>query len=133
MAATPIVINFGEYLRADPAAKYWVFFSSLPNASNNYGHTNAILVQDINSLEEYGIVEMTGLVNGRLSVTHSFDYTNNSQGGRIPGTPVNITVVGIGLSTSQYVKSTATITGVSPGTLVSLVPLIEHNYSTTTT
>jgi hypothetical protein len=131
MATRTIAINFGEYLVTDPAAKYWVFFSSLPNPSNNYGRTNAILVQDIESLEEFGIIEMAGLVNGRLNVVHVFDYDNNSQGGRIPGTPVDITIVGIGLATSQYVKATATI-GNEPFTIVSLVPLIENTYSTTT-
>jgi hypothetical protein len=117
-----LVINFGENLRNDPAAKFWVFFSSLPTASNNYGYTNAILVKDINS------VEMTGLVNGQLSKTYIFDYDNNSQGGRIPGTPINITVVGLGLSTSQYIKANATFNG-SASTFVSLISLVERNYS----
>lgn len=123
--SSSLVINFGEYLRNDPSAKYWVFFSSLPNASNNYGHTNAILVKDINS------IEMSGLVDGSLTKTYTFDYDNNSQGGRTPGTPVNITVVGIGLTTSQYVKASATFDG-SPFTLVSLISLIERNYSNPT-
>jgi hypothetical protein len=125
MAATPIIINFGENLRNDPDAKYWVFFSSLPNASNNYGHTNAILVQD------FDLVEMTGLVNGLVNKIYIFDYDHNSQGGRIPSTPVNITVVGIGLATSQYVKATATLDG-TPLTSVSLVSLIEKNYDNST-
>jgi hypothetical protein len=125
MAATPLIINFGENLRNDPDAKFWVFFSSLPNPSNNYGHTNAILVQD------FDLVEMTGLVNGLSNKIYIFDYDNNSQGGRIPGTPVNITIVGIGLTTSQYVKATATLDG-TPLTSVSLVSLIEKNYDNST-
>ena len=119
--STTLVINFGDNLKNDPDAKYWVFFSSLPNTSNNYGHTNAILVQDINS------AEMTGLVAGQSTKSFVFDYSNNSQGGRTPGTPVNITVIGIGLNTSQYVKATARFDG-SPSTFVSLISLIERNY-----
>jgi len=123
--STTLVINFGDNLKNDTSAKYWVFFSTLPNPSNNYGHTNAILVQDINS------VEMTGLVNGQSTKSFVFDYSNNSQGGRTPGTPINITVIGIGLATSQYVKATATLDG-SASTYVSLVSLIERNYSNPT-
>jgi hypothetical protein len=125
MAATPIIINFGDNLRNDPDAKFWVFFSSLPNPSNNYGRTNAVLVQD------FDLVEMTGLVNGLANKIYIFDYDSNSQGGRIPGSPVNITVVGIGLATSQYVKATATLDG-TPLTSVSLVSLIEKNYDNST-
>ena len=123
--STTLVINFGDNLKNDTTAKYWVFFSTLPNPSNNYGHTNAILVQDINS------VEMTGLVSGQSTKSFVFDYSNNSQGGRTPGTPINITVIGIGLATSQYIKATATLDG-SASTYVSLVSLIERNYGNPT-
>ena len=41
--------------------------------------------------------------------------------------PVNITVIGIGLNTSQYVKATARFDG-SASTFVSLISLIERNY-----
>ena len=119
--STSLVINFGDNLRNDASAKFWVFFTTLPNSTNNFGRTNAILVKDINS------VDMTGLVAGASSITYTFDYDNNSQGGRTPNTPVAITVVGLGLETSQYVKATTTITN-TPFNSVSLVSLLERNY-----
>lgn len=119
--STSLVINFGDNLRNDASAKFWVFFTTLPNSTNNFGRTNAILVKDINS------VDMTGLVAGASSITYTFDYGNNSQGGRTPNTPAAITVVGLGLETSQYVKATTTITN-TPFNSVSLVSLLERNY-----
>ena len=119
--STSLIINFGDNLRNDASAKFWVFFTTLPNSTNNFGRTNAILVKDINS------VDMTGLVAGASSITYTFDYDNNSQGGRTPNTPVAITVVGLGLETSQYVKATTTITN-TPFNSVSLVSLLERNY-----
>lgn len=119
--STSLVINFGDNLRNDTSAKFWVFFTTLPNSTNNFGRTNAVLVKDINS------VDMTGLVAGASSITYTFDYDNNSQGGRTPNTPVAITVVGLGLETSQYVKATTTITN-TPFNSVSLVSLLERNY-----
>jgi hypothetical protein len=116
-----LVINFGDNLKNDTSAKFWVFFTSLPNPINNFGHTNAILVKDNTS------ADMTGLVAGASSISYTFDYTNNSQGGRTPNTPVAITVVGLGLETSQYIKATTTITNY-PFNSVSLVSLLERNY-----
>ena len=116
-----LTITFGDNLRNDASAKFWVFFTTLPNSTNNFGRTNAVLVKDINS------VDMTGLVAGASSITYTFDYDNNSQGGRTPNTPVAITVVGLGLETSQYVKATTTITN-TPFNSVSLVSLLERNY-----
>ena len=118
---TTLVINFGDILKSDTAAKFWVFFTTLPNSVNNFGRTGAILVKDINS------TDMTGLISGASSITYTFDYSNNSQGGRTPNTPVAITVVGLGLETSQYVKATTTITN-TPFNSVSLVSLLERNY-----
>jgi hypothetical protein len=119
--STSLIINFGDILKSDTAAKFWVFFTTLPNSINNFGHTDAILVKDINS------TDMTGLIAGASSITYTFDYGNNSQGGRTPNTPVAITVVGLGLETSQYVKATTTITN-TPFNSVSLVSLLERNY-----
>jgi hypothetical protein len=118
---TTLVINFGDILKSDTAAKFWVFFTTLPNSVNNFGRTGAILVKDINSND------MTGLIAGASSITYTFDYSNNSQGGRTPNTPVAITVVGLGLETSQYIKATTTITN-TPFNSVSLVSLLERNY-----
>lgn len=124
-----LTINFGDNLQNDQYAKYWVFFE---NAGGNlFGTTAAIIVQDKDN------VNMTGNVNPawptkRASVSHSFNYDSNVQGGRTSGTDAAIVAVGIGLVTGQYVRSTGTIAR-STGNSVSLVSALERNYSTGTT
>ncbi|NJK44521.1 MAG: hypothetical protein HC933_09725 [Pleurocapsa sp. SU_196_0] len=72
--------------------------------------------------------DMTGNVGGSSSLTLSFNYDGNNQGGRTPGTDAAITVVGIGLNTGQYVKATGTISR-STANSVSLVAALERNYA----
>lgn len=119
-----LTVNFGANLQEDEFAKYWVFFS---NANGNeFGTTNAIIVQDNDD------VPMTGDVNPswptrRSSVTHSFDYDNNTQGGRLGNTDAGITAVAIGLQTGQYVLANSSI-GRSTANSVTLVAALERNY-----
>lgn len=101
-----LTINFGENLQNDQYAKYWVFFENA--GGNQFGTTNAIIVQDKDGND------MAGLVNPawptkRSSVSHSFSYDSNTQGGRTAGTNANIVAVALGLSTGQYVKTTGVI------------------------
>lgn len=122
-------VNFGENLQNDQYSKYWVFFTDANG--NQYGTTNAIIVQDNDD------VDMAGNVNPswptkRAFVTHTFDYDNNVQGGRTGGTPADVTVVGLGLSTGQYVSTTTTIAR-STANSASLVAALERNYSQGTT
>ena len=42
-------------------------------------------------------------------VEFTFDYDNNSQGGRIPGTDAQIFIVAIGINIAKYVVLNATI------------------------
>jgi hypothetical protein len=124
-----LTVNFGDNLQNDQYSKYWVFFE---NAGGNlFGSTNAIIVQDKDS------VDMTGVVNPawptkRASASHSFNYDSNIQGGRTAGTDAAIVAVGIGLSTGQYVKSSGTIAR-STANSVSLISALERNYSQGTT
>jgi hypothetical protein len=119
-----ITINFGDNLKNDASAKYWLFFSTLPGANNDFGESGAVLVKDNST------VDVTGDVSAASSVTWSFDYDNNTQGGRTSGTNADVTAVGLGLSTGQYVKATATIAR-SKANSVSLVAALERNYSNT--
>lgn len=122
-------LNFGENLQNDQYAKYWVFFT---NAGGNlYGTSNAIIVKDKDA------ADMTGSVNPawptkRTSVSHSFAYDANVQGGRTAGTDADITAVGIGLITGQFVRTTGTIQR-STANAASLVSALERNYSQGTT
>lgn len=117
-----LTINFGDNLKNDASAKYWVYFSTLPGAGNDFGESGALIVDDNSS------VDMAGNVSAASSVTKSFNYDGNVQGGRTAGTNADITVVGIGLTTGQYVKATGTIAR-STSNSVSLVAALERNYA----
>ena len=112
-------LTFNTNLQADASSKYWMYFTSVP--SGNFGTTNAVLVQDKNS------VNITGTVGAQSSVGFSFNYDSNAQGGRTPATDANVTVVAIGLSGAQYVSTTATISR-SIANSVSLISVLERNY-----
>ena len=71
---------------------------------------------------------MAGDVSAAASVTLTFNYDGNVQGGRTAGTDADVTVVGIGLATGQYVKATGTI-GRSTTNSISLVAALERNYA----
>lgn len=119
-----LTVNFGDNLQADQFARYWVFFTNA--GGNEFGTTDAIIVNDNDG------VPMAGNVNpnwptSRANVTHSFDYDNNTQGGRTGNTDAPITAVAIGLQTGQYVLATSNITR-STANSVTLVAALERNY-----
>jgi len=118
-----LTINFGANLQADGSAKYWVYFTTLPGAGNDFGESGAVLV------DTFAGADMAGNVSGSPSITLQFDYDNNAQGGRTPATDAGITVVGIGLATGQYVRTTGTIAR-STTNSVSLASALERNYAT---
>ncbi len=111
---------FNDNLVNDAAASYWMFFTSVPDG--NYGDSDAIVVRDTN---DTGISGTGGVAS---SVPFTFDYDTNVQGGRTQATEAPVTVVAIGLSTAQFVKTTATITR-STGNNISMVAALERNYS----
>ena len=117
-----LTIQFGANLIADPSAKYWVYFSTLPGGGNDFGEAGAVIVDDNAG------ADMTGNVSGQASISKTFNYDGNAQGGRTPGTDAAITVVAIGLATGQYVRATATIARSTANT-VSLVAPLERNYA----
>jgi hypothetical protein len=114
-------ISFNSNLVADGAAKYWVYFTTLPGAGNDWGESSAVLVKTASA------VDMTGTISG-TPVTFTFDYDGNVQGGRTAGTDAGITVVAIGLNTGQYVRATGTIQR-SKSNSVALVAPLERNYA----
>jgi len=72
---------------------------------------------------------MVANVGGATSIQCSFDYDSNVQrGAGSDGKDAPITVVGIGLSTSQFVLATGTIAR-SIANVVALVAALERNYS----
>lgn len=122
-----LTVNFGDNLQADQFAKYWVFFT---NANGNeFGTTNAIIVEDNDNNPMAGDVNPNWPTT-RSNVTHSFDYDNNTQGGRTGNTDAPITAVAIGLQSGQYVLATSNITR-STANSVTLVAALERNYEGT--
>lgn len=117
-----LTINFGDNLKNDASAKYWVYFTTLPGAGNDFGESGALIVDDNAG------ADMAGNVGGASSVVKSFNYDGNVQGGRTAATDAQITVIGIGLATGQYVKATGTIAR-STSNSVSLVAALERNYA----
>lgn len=117
-----LTINFGANLVADASAKYWVYFTTLPGATNDFGESGAVIVDDNDA------ADMAGDVSGSAQIVKSFNYDGNSQGGRTPGTNADITVVALGLATGQYVRATGTIAR-STSNSVSLTASLERNYA----
>jgi len=110
-------LNFNANLVNDASAIYRMFFTS------GFGTGSAIIVDD-----ESG-TDISGLISGTSSISFSFDYDGNVQGGRTAGTDANVTVVAIGLNTAQYVSATATISRATNQN-ISLVAPLERNYTT---
>jgi hypothetical protein len=116
-----LTLSFNSNLVSDGAAEYWVYFTTLPGAGNDWGEAGAVLVKNASG------VDMTGTITG-TPVTFTFDYDGNVQGGRTAGTDAAITVVAIGLNTGQYVRATGTIER-SKSNAVALVAPLERNYA----
>lgn len=112
-------ISFNTNLQSDASSKYWMYFTTTPGGS--FGASNAILVQDGNS------ANITGMINGQSSVSFTFAYDSNVQGGRTAATDAAVTVVALGLSGAQYTSTESTIER-SVSNVVSLVSNLERNY-----
>jgi hypothetical protein len=115
---------FNDNLVNDGDASYWMFFTAI--GASAYGTSDAILVQDTNSVQISGAADSA-------SISFTFDYDNNDQphgdpDSRTPYTDAAVTVVAIGLNTAQFVKTTATISR-STGNNISMVAALERNYS----
>lgn len=111
-------IEFNANLVDDGAAIYRMFFTT--NPTGNFGTADAVLVDDADG------VDISGDISG-ASVSFSFDYDGNVQGGRTAGTDAAVTVVAIGLNTAQHVTATGTIAR-STANKISLVAGLERNY-----
>ena len=97
-------INFNDNLQADGAsAKYWMYFADA--GGNLFNTANAVIVDDNDDADIKG--DLTGNV---ASVTFSFDYEGNVQGGRTANQDANIILVAIGSNNAQYVSATGTLT-----------------------
>ncbi len=121
-----LILSIGDNLKNDADAIYRVFFTNDDagdNAGDDYGTSGAIIVNDATA------TPMSGTVSGSSTITLSYDYDGNIQrGAASAGVDAPITVVGIGLSTGQFVSTTGTIARSTSNT-VSLVAPLERNYT----
>lgn len=117
-------IFFNANLQNEPVgdATYWMFITSSTTGTDDYGTATAIIVDNNSG------VDITGDIDGAVSVPFDYDYDNNTQGGRSTPVDEGITIVAIGTAVAQFVVATGTITR-NVGQAFSLVAALERNYS----
>jgi hypothetical protein len=115
-----LTLSFNANLVTDGSAEYWVYYTTTTNG-DDWGETGAILVNDATP------APMVGSISGS-SVTKTYDFDGNTQGGRVPPAVPAITAIAIGLNTGQYVRATGTIAR-SKSNAVALVAPLERNYA----
>ncbi len=105
-----------------------MFFTSVP--SGNYGTATAYIIDDASSIPISGtITNNPSITAGNDYIDFTFDYDQNTQGGRTQGTAAATTIVCIGLETAQFVSTTALTIARTKTNNVSLVAALERNYA----
>jgi hypothetical protein len=118
-----MTLSFNANLVGDGSAEYWVYYTTTPDG-DDWGEATAILVEDATTPTP---VEWVGSISG-ASVTRTYDFDGNTQGGRNVLNPADVTAVAIGLNTGQYVRATGTIAR-SKANAIALVAPLERNYA----
>lgn len=83
-------------------SSYRLMFTTLPGATNDYGESGAVTVNNAAGSP------ITGAI-GASSVSFDFDYDGNVQGGRTAGTDAAVTLVGVKPGTGKFVVATGTL------------------------
>lgn len=96
-------LNFNAVLTAGGTGYYRMYFTTLPGAGDDYGESGAVTVEDSDDNPISGTITA-----GEIPFT--FDYSNNNQGGRTPGTNAAVTVVAGNPGSAKPVVATGTIT-----------------------
>jgi hypothetical protein len=99
---------------------YKMYFTTLPGASNDYGESGAVVVDDGSA------IDIAGTVSG-ASIGFTFDYDGNTQGGRTAGTDAAVTIVAGNPGSAKPVVATGTITR-SKGLTFSLTAEVDRGY-----
>lgn len=95
-------LNFNSVLTSGGTGYYRMYFTTLPGASNDYGESGAVTVNDKDA------VPITGTITGS-SIAFTFDFDGNVQGGRTPSTNAAITVIAGNPGSSKPVVATGVI------------------------
>ena len=113
-------LNSNAVLTSGGTGYYTMWFTTLPGDAN-YGTSIAVIVNDKDG------TPITGTISGS-SISFTFDYDGNIQGGRTPGEAASVTVVAGNAGSAKPVVSTATITK-SKAISISLVAESDRVYS----
>lgn len=100
---------------------YRMYFSALPGASDDWGESGAVTVDDASG------VDIAGSISAG-SVSFTFDYDGNTQGGRTAGTNASVVVVAGRKGSAKPVVATGTITR-SKGIVLALVAEQDRSYA----
>ena len=113
-----VLFDMNANFLGSAANRLTAYFST--NPGGNFGTNDAIIVEDdLGSPMDFSDIT--------VDQQTTFDYTNNSQGGRTPGTDAAITVVALGDDGAQHVIATALLAQVNSITITVPNPL-ERNY-----
>lgn len=96
-------LNFNSFLTAGGTGYYRMYFTTLPGASNDYGESGAVTVDD------NAAADIAGVITG-ASIAFTFDYDGNIQGGRTPGLDAAVTIVAGNAGSAKPVVATGLIT-----------------------
>lgn len=99
---------------------YRMYFTTLPGGGNDYGEAGAVTVNDKDGVPIQGTISA-----GQISFT--FDYSNNAQGGRTPGTDAAVTIVAGNAGSAKPVVATGTI-GASKSISITLTAEQDRGY-----
>lgn len=113
-------ITFNSVLQG-AGSYYDMYFTTLPGASNDFGESGAVKVDD------NAAADISGSISGG-SVSFTFDYDGNTQGGRTAGTDAAVTIVAGRPGYAKPVVATGTITR-SKGLVFALVAEADRGYS----
>lgn len=102
-------------------SSYRMMYTSPPGLGNDYGESGAITVNDASG------TPITGAINSS-SISFTFDYDGNVQGGFTAGTDRAVTIIGIRPGSGKFVVATGTLTR-SKGISLSLVAEQDRVYS----
>lgn len=84
-------------------SSYRLIFTTLPGAGNDFGESGAVTVNDAAG------TPITGTISSG-SISFTFDYDGNTQGGRTAGTDAAVTLIGIRPGSGKYVAASGTLT-----------------------
>ena len=102
-------------------SSYRLIFTTLPGAGNDFGESGAVTVNDASG------TPITGTISG-ASISFTFDYDGNVQGGRTTGTDAAVTLIGIRPGSGKYVAASGTLTR-SKSIALSLVAETDRVYA----